>query len=110
MTRTLCAVVLAIGFIAAASTNFSAEGVTVSTDLMKDWKAQKVMMLRIAEAMPGDKFDYKTTPPQRTFGEQILHVAGANVMLLLKIFGLTATAKPDVLKAIGGEQSTAART
>lgn len=28
------------------------------------------------------KFEYKTTAPQRTYREQIRHVAGANIMLL----------------------------
>jgi len=90
--------------------------VTLATDLMRDWKAQKDTMLKLADAMPADKFDYKATAPQRTYREQILHVAGANIMLLtflggktpappinrsdLRIFGLTATTKPDVLKAL----------
>jgi len=94
----------------------SAQSVTLATDLMKDWRAQKDTMMKIADAMPADKFDYKTTPAQRSYGEQILHVAGANIMLLrflggktpappintsdLKVFGLTAAAKPDVLKAL----------
>ena len=36
-------------------------------------------MLKIAEAMPEDRFGYRPTPPQRSFGEQILHIAEANV-------------------------------
>jgi hypothetical protein len=37
------------------------------------------MMLKIAAAMPEDKFSYRPTPAQRTWGEQILHIAQANV-------------------------------
>jgi hypothetical protein len=32
-------------------------------------------MMKIAEAMPEEKFDYKPTAAQRTYGEQIMHVA-----------------------------------
>ena len=38
--------------------------------------------MKIAEAMPEEKFSYKSTPPQRDYGQQILHVAGGNVMYL----------------------------
>ena len=115
MKPVLSAIVGAIVVVVAAG-GPSAQSVTLATDLMKDWKAQKDTMMKIADAMPADQFGFKTTPPQRTYGEQILHVAGANIMLLkffggrtpappingadLKVFGLTATAKPDVLKAL----------
>jgi hypothetical protein len=95
----------------------SAQSVTLAGDLMKDWKAQKETMLRIADAMPEDKFGFKATPPQRSYGEQILHVAGANIMLMkflgakasappindsdLSVFGLKATSKADILRALG---------
>jgi uncharacterized damage-inducible protein DinB len=61
---------------------------TVLGDLLKDWQNQKSIMLGIAEAMPEDKFGFKPTVPQRTYGEQIMHVAQVNV---------------DLLKAIGGK-------
>lgn len=51
-------------------------------DLNKDWELQREMLLKAAEAMPVDKFDYRPTPQQRTFGEQILHVAIGNVELM----------------------------
>ena len=51
-------------------------------DLIKDWKAQKETLLKAAEAMPANQYDYKPTPQQRTFGEQILHIAIGNVELM----------------------------
>ena len=39
-------------------------------------------MVAIAEAMPEDKFGYKSTPPQRSYGEQVMHVVQVNQMLL----------------------------
>ncbi len=93
-----------------------AQTATVSGDLLTDWRQQKQTMMRIAEAMPEATFDFKPTPAQRTYAEQILHIAGANVFLMqhlggattapdvdttdFTVFGLTATAKADVLAAL----------
>ena len=82
----------------------------VLMQLRSDWQAQKDMMMKIADAMPENKFGYKSTPPQRNYGEQIMHVASANVDLL-KVLGGSAAApaftaesaktKADILKALG---------
>lgn len=95
-----------------------AQTVTIATDLLKDWQAQKQTMLKIADAMPAEKFAYKTTPAQRNYGEQVLHVAGANFMLMkflgarnvppspalderdFATFGLKVTGKADILKML----------
>ena len=34
--------------------------------------------IKIAEEIPEDKYDFRPTPAQRTFAEQLLHVAGSN--------------------------------
>ena len=94
----------------------AAQRVTLSTDLIKDWRAQQETMMRLADAMPESTFGFKPTPPQRSYGEQILHVAGANIMLMkflggktsappitdkdLSTFGLKATSKADILQAL----------
>ena len=89
---------------------------TLSGDLLQDWQRMKQTMMGIADAMPEDQLDYASTPKQRTFGEQILHVAGGNVMLMgflgaeasgpsvdrrnLRTFGYTVTSKADILQAL----------
>jgi DinB family len=90
---------------------------TIPGELLKDWQAQKETMLKIADAMPAEKFNFKSTPAQRTYAEQILHVAGANVELLqflgaktkfpfevvptdMATFGLKVTDKAAVMKAL----------
>jgi uncharacterized damage-inducible protein DinB len=82
----------------------------VLMQLRSDWQAQKDMMMKIADAMPENKFSYKSTPPQRNYGEQIMHVALTNADLL-KVLGGNATApgftaesaktKAEILKALG---------
>ena len=89
---------------------------TLSGDILQDWQSMKQVMMGIAGAMPEDKLDYASTPEQRTFGEQILHVAGGNVMLMgflgaeasgpsvdrrnTRTFGYTVTSKADILQAL----------
>jgi hypothetical protein len=48
-------------------------------------------MIGAAEAMPPDKYDYKPTPQQITFGHLVLHVAQSNFLLCSK---LTTTPPP----------------
>ena len=60
---------------------------TVLGDLLKDWQGQKDTMMSIADAMPEDKFGYKSTPPQRSYGEQVMHIAQVNVGLLKVVGG-----------------------
>jgi len=82
----------------------------VLMQLRADWESQKDTMMKIADAMPEGKFSYKTTPAQRNYGEQIMHVATANVELLKVLAGKAAApaftaesakTKPDMLKALG---------
>ena len=65
-------------------------GVSVRTDLIRDWERQKKTMMAIADAMPEDKFGYKSTPAQRSYGEQIMHIATVNVDFA-KVAGGTVT-------------------
>ena len=93
----------------AAEAAAPSQGSQVLRDLRTDWHAQKDTMMKIADAMPEGKFGYKSTPPQRNYGEQIMHVALTNVELL-KVLGGKAAApafsaesvktKGDMLKAL----------
>lgn len=81
---------------------------TIHGDLLKDWASQKDMLVKIANAMPEDKFGFKATPAQRSYGEQVLHVAQVNMMLLGALgaktpaptVNLKATTKADIVKAL----------
>ena len=93
-----------------------AQDATVAGDLLADWQQQKAMMVAIAEAMPEEAYGFRPTEAQRSYAEQILHIAGANVFLMqhvggataapdvdtsdLKVFGLPATSKAQVLQAL----------
>jgi hypothetical protein len=54
----------------------------LAADLRRDWTAQRARMIALAEAMPAEKWEFKATPPQRTYGEQLHHLAQAHVSML----------------------------
>jgi uncharacterized damage-inducible protein DinB len=110
---TLPALLSALFLSIAASPTFAA---SIAADLQKNWAQQKEMLTRSADAMPEESFDFKPTPEQRTFGEQVLHISGANSFLMrftgtdaelaevslsnLATFGLKASTKADYLAAL----------
>lgn len=110
-------VLFAAAVAATAPSRVVAQSATLAGDLLKDWTAQRETMMRIGDAMPEAKFGFRATPPERSYGEQLLHVAGANIMLMkflggktpappiddadLTIFGLKATSKAEILKTLG---------
>jgi uncharacterized damage-inducible protein DinB len=82
---------------------------SVLNDLLKDWQRQRETMMKIADAMPEDKFGFKSTPPQRSYGEQVMHIATVNVDILKWMGSQTpapsftvesAKTKADMLKAM----------
>src|SRR5665213_2215623 len=51
------------------------------------------LQVAAAEAMPADKYSYRSTPETRTFGQLVLHVAQFNNNMCGRISGMTA---PDI--------------
>ncbi len=45
----------------------------------RHWRHEKEYTLEVLEAMPPDGFDFKPNPVQRNFGDQLRHLAFANV-------------------------------
>lgn len=82
--------------------------ITLAGDVQADWAAQKEQFVGAADAMPDDKFGYKSTPAQRSYGEQIMHIVQANSFLLGTLGGKTpaptinmkATTKAEVMTAM----------
>ena len=52
--------------------------VSPSQALIDTWNDVGRKLTAMAEDFPEDKYDYKPTPAQRSFAEQLLHAAGAN--------------------------------
>jgi len=81
---------------------------TLAGDVQADWAMQKDWLVNAADAMPADKFGYKSTPAQRSYGEQIMHVVQANQQVVAMLGGKTpppainlkAATKADVMTAL----------
>jgi len=84
--RVVC--MLAGAAMAVSSTSFAqARGgatacTTLSCDVQADLERTRNTITTIANAMPDDKFGFKPTPAQRTFAEQVMHIATTDVALL----------------------------
>jgi dipeptidyl aminopeptidase/acylaminoacyl peptidase len=81
---------------------------TLAGDVQADWAAQKEGFINAADAMPADAFGYKSTPAQRSYGEQIMHVVQTNMLIMGLLGGNTpapmvntkAVTKADVMTAL----------
>jgi hypothetical protein len=99
---------LACAFVLALAAQATAQGVTLAGDMLKDWQQQKNMMMGIADAMPEATWNFKATPPQRTYGEHVMHAVQVNQMLLGTLgaktpapaINMKATSRADVLQAL----------
>src|SRR5712675_79899 len=49
-----------------------------SQAVLESWNDVGRKLIAMAEDFPEDKYDFKPTPAQRSFAEQLLHAAGSN--------------------------------
>ena len=86
----------------------TAQSASIRDGALRDWTGLKDTMMKISAAMPEEKFGYRATPPERTWGEQILHVAQANVVQMGRFeskamppeINMKATSKAEIMKAL----------
>src|SRR5579871_4567951 len=67
---------------AAQTPSFMGPCSNLSCEIQNDWTRNNMMLAGLANAMPDEKYGYKPTPAQQSFGERVLHVAQVNLMLL----------------------------
>ena len=81
---------------------------SLQANLLADWTSQKDTLMKLANAMPEEKYGYKPTMPQRNYGEQVLHIAEANVNQMGRLapkavaptINMKVTSKAEILKAL----------
>ena len=66
-----------------------------SAYLLDSWNDIGRKLIAMAEDFPEDKYDFKTTPAQRSFAEQLLHAAGANYFFTTLALGQKPPAEED---------------
>jgi len=63
--------------------------------VLDSWNDIGRKLIAMAEDFPEDKYDFKPTPAQRSFAEQLLHAAGANYYFTNPVMGQKAPAAED---------------
>jgi len=81
---------------------------TLAGDVQADWAIHKDLLVNAADAMPADKFGYKPTPAQRSYGEQIMHVVQTN-QFVAGVLGKTPAPAINLKAATKAEVTTALR-
>jgi uncharacterized damage-inducible protein DinB len=71
---------------------------TLVPKLVNHWQTSKAYTLAIADQMPEDGYASKPNVDERTFAEQLVHIAGANAFFLSKVSGTASPiGKPEKL-------------
>jgi uncharacterized damage-inducible protein DinB len=63
--------------------------------VLDSWNEVGRKLIAMAEDFPEDKYDFKPTPAQRSFAEQLLHAAGANYFFTNPVMGKEPQAAED---------------
>ena len=63
--------------------------------VLDSWNDIGRKLIAMAEDFPEDKYYFKPTPAQRSFAEQLLHVAGANYFFINPVMGQKPPAEED---------------
>lgn len=68
----------------------------VSAALKSTMQSAQHNLVASAESMPADKYGFKPTPAQMSFGQLVLHVAGTNYFMCATIAGTKAPQLPKL--------------
>ncbi len=66
-----------------------------SKAVLDSWNDIGRKLIAMAEDFPEDKYDFKPTPAQRTFAEQLLHASNANYFFTNPVLGKKVPAEED---------------
>ena len=108
LSRIFVLAAVAAGLIVARQARPAAQTASLKGDFVKEWTNNKDTLVKIANAMPEDKYSFKPTPAQRDFGGHVMHIAQINMMVLNTMKGaapapavnMNAKSKADVIKAM----------
>ena len=73
--------------------------VGLSQAVLDQWNEIGRKLVAMAEDFPEDEYDFKPTPGQRSFAEQLLHAAGANYFFTNLVKGEKPPAQEDPPRA-----------
>ena len=110
MRKIILLVISAVVFAMAAALPSAAQDATkkdaapkpakgLSQAVLEQWNDIGRKLTAMAEDFPEDKYDFKPTPAQRSFAEQLLHAAGANYFFINIANGEKPPAQEDPSRA-----------
>ena len=67
----------------------------LSQAVLEQWNGVGNKLIAMAQDFPEDKYDFKPTPAERSFAEQLLHAAGANYFFTNLVKGEKPPAQED---------------
>src|SRR4029078_9525327 len=79
-------------FFFALALSFCSNGQSLSSadikdQMVKDWQRGKSYTIDYLNTMPADKYSFKAVDSIRSFAQQMLHLAAANVFLMMNATG-----------------------
>src|SRR3982751_5857618 len=78
---------------------------TVKDALVKHWKVTGDFTIAVAKAMPADAWAFRAVPAERSFGELVVHISGANLNAGANAGDVARPAIPDkILKSVADKQ------
>jgi uncharacterized damage-inducible protein DinB len=78
-------------------------------EIVHDWQISKQFTLDVANAMPAEFYSFKPNPEEMTFGEQMIHIAGANVFRFNQITGIKPPFEFNPAKPPAADKQTAVK-
>jgi len=105
MRRVMCAVAIMLGITVLSAPGRAQEAAkknvaikpapSVSQAVLEAWNDIGRKLIAMAEDFPDDKYDFKPTPAQRGFADQLLHAANANYFFTNLALGQKPPAEED---------------
>ena len=80
----LCLFSFVLSFCSLAQSLTSAD---IKDQMVKDWQRGKSYTVEYLNTMPADKYSFKAVDSLRSFAQQMLHLAAANVFLMMNATG-----------------------
>ena len=96
-------------FAALATPLFGQQNKNVVTDVIREMLLRQAkILIGAVEEMPADKFSFKPTPPQMTFGHLVIHITESNNYLCAKAGDVAAPKVPELSETDGKDKLLAA--
>jgi uncharacterized damage-inducible protein DinB len=93
-----------------ATQNAQLNSVARLAEFVQDWKISRQFTLDVADAMPAEFYTFKPNPEEMTFGEQMIHIAGANVYRFHEVTGIKPPFKFDPAHPPATDKQSVIRT